>query len=74
MDLFTVGSYVFVAAFSFAFGKFGWPLVETVYQAYKHSRALATAKAVIAKAEADAAALAAAKAVVAAAPVAPVAK
>jgi hypothetical protein len=54
-----------------AAGAFGWPHVKTLTASYTSSRAVKTAKALIAKAEADAKALAAARAVVAAAPVAP---
>jgi len=68
--MFELATYVASAVVAFLFGKYGVSLIETVYQDYKHSRALADAKALIAQAEATAAALAAAKAVVAAAPVA----
>lgn len=69
--MFTLATYGAVGVASFLFGKYGMNFVETVYQDYKHSRALSTAKAIIAQAEAAAATLAAAKAVVAAAPPAP---
>jgi hypothetical protein len=55
-------------AVAVAAGAFGWPHVQTLVASFKASRAVTTAKALVAKAEADAAALAAAKAVVAAQP------
>ena len=54
---------------AFAAGAFVWPHVSTLWTTWSASRAVTAAKALIAKAEADAAALAAAKATVAAAPV-----
>ena len=56
----------FVAA---AAGAFAWPHVSTLVSSWSASRAVANAKALIAKTEADAKALEAAKQVVAAAPV-----
>jgi 3-keto-L-gulonate-6-phosphate decarboxylase len=69
--MFEIFDYGLAVAAGFALGKYGMPLIEKLYQAYKHSRVLANAKKVVAQAEADAQALAAAKAVVASAPVAP---
>ena len=51
-------------------GAVAWPHLTTLLAAWKSSRAVADAKALIAKVEADAKALEAAKATVAAAPVA----
>ena len=52
-----------------AAGAYTWPHLTTLLAAWKSSRAVADAKALIAKVEADAKALEAAKATVAAAPV-----
>jgi hypothetical protein len=49
-------------------GAFGWPHISTLYASYTSSKAVSAAKALVAKAEADAAALVAAKAVVASQP------
>ena len=46
-------------------GAFGWPHVSTLVTSFKATRAVSAAKALVAKAEADAKALEAAKAVVA---------
>ena len=53
-----------------AAGAFAWPHLNTLLANWKSSRAVADAKALIAKVEADAKALEAAKATVAAAPAA----
>ena len=66
----TIVSHLAVLAAGGVAGAFAWPHVSTLWASWSASKAVTAAKALIAKAEADAKALEAAKAVVAAAPVA----
>ena len=66
----TIVSHLAVLAAGAVLGGVVWPHVSTLWASWSASKAVTAAKALIAKAEADAKALEAAKAVVAAAPVA----
>ena len=66
----TIVSHLAVLAAGGVLGGVVWPHVSTLWASWSASKAVTAAKALIAKAEADAKALEAAKAVVAAAPVA----
>ena len=70
----TIVSHLAVLAAGGVAGAFAWPHVSTLWASWSASKAVTAAKALIAKAEADAKALEAAKAVVAAAPAPVVAK
>lgn len=69
--LLTLLTHLTAAVGGYVVGHLGLPVVVAYFKTWSAKRAIAAAKAVVAKAEADAKALAAAKAVIAAAPPAP---